>query len=102
MNFPSLIVVPPPEFSNHGLQLMDQPLRELKTAHCIGWNGLYHRLDQHLFTDLRQEFFFPPLELFPHMLLNERKFFFFFPVPIRAGRPKYFLKFLMEGTPRSY
>ena len=77
MNFPSLITVPPPEFSNHGLQLMDQPLRELKTAHCIGWNDLYHSLDQHLFTGLRQEFFLSPLKLFPHTLLNVRKSLFF-------------------------
>ena len=56
---------------------MDQSLRELKTAHSIGWNGLYHKLDQHLFTGLRQEFFFPPLKLFPHTLLNVRKNLFF-------------------------
>ena len=100
MNFPSLIAIPLPKFSNHDLQLTDQTLRELKTTHCIGYNGLYHGLDQHLFTGLRQEFLFPPFKLLPHTLLNVRKTFFF-PLPTKAGRPRYFSKFLMEGTSRS-
>ena len=69
--------IPPPKFVNHTLQFSNKPLREFEATHGIGWYRLYHCLDKHFPTCLRQEFFFPPLKLFPHPFFNVDETLFF-------------------------
>ena len=84
------IFLPLPKIAHHIFQISTKSLRELKTAHGIGWDCLCDLLDENFAPTNWKEFTFPTSKLFATrslILVNTWVFNF----PIMEGSPKYLL-----------
>ena len=68
----------PPKFLNHGFNFVAKTQMYFEAPHSISWDGLYCRFNEHLTTGLRQDFPFPTMQFFSHLLLDKIEAFFLF------------------------
>ena len=77
VNFSLVTSIAPLKLYNQRFDIFSEPFWEFKTWHGVGGNCLNHCLYENLTTNFRQQFLFPPLELFPNFLLNNTERFLF-------------------------